>query len=63
MLFELAGHHEEDAYNSGTGIECLCRLKVNTGATPAEFEQMVRLMRTYFDQWNALGNLLVHFIE
>lgn len=63
MLFELAGHHEEDAYNSGTGIECLCRFKVNTGATPAEFEQMVRLMRTYFDQWNALGNLLVHFIE
>jgi PRTRC genetic system protein F len=61
MMFELAGHFEEDTYNCGTAIECLCRLKVATGATPAEFEQMARLMRAYFDQWNALGNLLVHF--
>lgn len=63
MLFELVGHFEEDSYNNGTAIECLCRLKVGTGATPAEFEQMVRLMRAYFNQWNALGNLLVHFID
>lgn len=61
LMFELAGHYEEDSYNSGTAMECLCRLKVATGATPAEFETMARLMRAYFDQWNALGNLLVHF--
>ena len=24
---------------------------------------MARLMRAYFDQWNALGNLLVHFLD
>ncbi|ABE46937.1 PRTRC system protein F [Polaromonas sp. JS666] len=63
MLFELVQHYEEDTYNSGTAMECLCRLKVATGGTPAEFEQMARLMRAYFDQWNALGNLLVHFLD
>ncbi|MFC6281188.1 PRTRC system protein F [Polaromonas aquatica] len=63
MLFELTGHYEEDCYNSGTAIECLCRMKVATGSTTAEFENMARLMRAYFDQWNALGNLLVHFLD
>lgn len=63
MLFELVQHYEEDTYNSGTAIECLCRLKVSAGATPEEFEKFVRLMRTYFYQWNALGNLLSHFAD
>lgn len=61
LLLELIQHFEEGTYNSGTAVECLCRLKVATGATPGEFEHMARLMRAYFDQWNALGNLLVHF--
>ena len=63
MLFELVQHYEEDTYNSGTAIECLCRLKVSAGATSEEFEKFARLMRTYFHQWNALGNLLVHFVD
>lgn len=63
MLFELVQHYEEDSYNSGTAIECLCRLKVAAGATPEEFEKFARLLRTYFHQWNALGNLLSHFAD
>jgi PRTRC genetic system protein F len=63
ILMELIGHYEEDTYNSGMAHECLCRFNVNTGATPGEFKNMARLMRAYFDQWNALGNLLMHFSE
>ena len=63
MLFELVQHYEKDAFNSGTAIECLCRLKVAAGATPEEFEKFARLLRTYFHQWNALGNLLWHFAD
>lgn len=63
MLMELVQHHEEDIYNSGTAFECLYRLNVAAGAMPGEFEQMARRMRAYFDQWNALGNLLAHFLD
>jgi len=63
MLFELIQHHEENTYNSGTAIECLCRLKVAAGATPEEFENFARMLRTYFLQWNALGILLSHFAD
>ncbi len=63
MLFELVQHHEEDAYNCGTAVECLCRFKVATDAKSDEFEKFARLMRAYFHQWNALGNLLSHFTD
>ena len=63
LLFELAGHFEEDAYNCGTASENLVLLEVKAGASPTEFERFARLVRDYFLQWNALGNLLAHFAQ
>jgi PRTRC genetic system protein F len=63
LLFELAGHFEEDAYNCGTAAENLALLEVKASASPTEFERFARLVRDYFLQWNALGNVLAHFAQ
>ena len=55
--------HEQYLYESGNGVECLCRISIPLGASSAEIKQFVKQIRNYLVQWNSLGNLLAHFRE
>ncbi|MDH4483114.1 MAG: PRTRC system protein F [Rhodoferax sp.] len=55
--------HEQYLYESGYGVECLCRISVPLDASSREIKQFVKQIRHYLVQWNALGNLLAHFRE
>jgi PRTRC genetic system protein F len=63
ILMELAEHYEVHHMQSGTALECLCRLAVPASASDKDFRRFAKLICLYFKQWNALGNLLSHFPE